>query len=105
MGLRPSAIRFYEASGLIPAPARRSGQRFYDRETIDRLRTIMVARGLGFSIGEIKKLSAIGMDARREAAKARASSLRMLIEELETTATRLDELSGCDCALGDACRL
>lgn len=105
MGLRPSAIRYYEASGLIPAPARRSGRRFYDRETIDRLRTMVVARELGFSIGEIKHLSAIDKDARREAAKTRASSLRVLIEQLEKTATRLDELSICDCALEGACRL
>lgn len=105
MGLRPSAIRYYEASGLIPAPARRSGQRFYDRETIDRLRTIMVARELGFSIGEIKHLSAIDPDARRAAARTRASSVRVLIGQLEIAAARLDELSSCDCALEGACRL
>lgn len=105
VGLRPSAIRYYEAAGLIPAPVRRSGRRLYDRQIVDRLRTIMVARELGFSISEIKRLSAIGVDARREAAKARASSLRVLIDELEITASRLEYLSGCECARGGACRL
>ncbi|MGN6810513.1 MAG: MerR family DNA-binding transcriptional regulator, partial [Thermomicrobiales bacterium] len=29
-GLRPSALRYYEAAGLLPAPARVSGRRRYD---------------------------------------------------------------------------
>jgi MerR family redox-sensitive transcriptional activator SoxR len=104
-GVRTSAIRYYEASGLLPAPARRSGQRLYDLEAVKRLRTIVVARGLGFSIREIKALSVIDIRARREVAQAKASSLRILIAELGTTATRLDELSNCDCVSGSACRL
>lgn len=102
-GVRPSAIRYYEACKLMPAPARRSGRRLYDREALDRLKTIMLARELGFSIREIKALSVIDTRARQDAARARASSVRLLIEELETTATRLETLSDCDCDYGNAC--
>jgi|CXWL01.1.fsa_nt_gi DNA-binding transcriptional MerR regulator len=104
-GVRPSAIRYYEACRLLPAPARRSGQRRYDRETMERLKTIVAARLLGFSIREIGDLSEMDIHAQREVAKARASSVRALIAELRTTAARLDELSNCVCASGGVCRL
>ncbi len=29
-GLRPSALRYYEEAGLLPAPARVNGRRRYD---------------------------------------------------------------------------
>ena len=55
-GIATSAIRYYEAEGLIPKPGRRSGQRVYDETVVDRLALIEVAKGAGFTIGEVKKL-------------------------------------------------
>lgn len=55
-GIRPSAIRYYESSGLLPAPRRSSGQRRYDAGVLQRLAIIQLAQEAGFSIAEIKSL-------------------------------------------------
>lgn len=54
-GLATSAIRFYEQSGLL-APAQRAanGYRSYPPETVERLRFIQVAQGLGFSLDSLR---------------------------------------------------
>jgi len=56
VGLRTSAIRFYESVGLLPKPPRRSGWRRYDPSILDRLQVIQAAREVGFSIDEIRTL-------------------------------------------------
>jgi MerR family transcriptional regulator, redox-sensitive transcriptional activator SoxR len=33
-GIRPSALRYYESIGLLPAPTRVSGRRRYDERTV-----------------------------------------------------------------------
>ena len=56
VGLRPSAIRYYEQIGLLP-PAERSGnQRRYDATILYRLAIIQRARQLGFTLDEIRQL-------------------------------------------------
>jgi DNA-binding transcriptional MerR regulator len=49
-----SSIRFYEARGLLPRPARRpNGYRDYDERSLEIIAFINRARGLGFSLAEI----------------------------------------------------
>jgi len=56
VGLRPSAIRYYEQIGLLP-PAQRVGkQRRYDTTALYRLAIIQRARQLGFTLDEIRQL-------------------------------------------------
>ncbi len=56
-------IRFYERQGLIPDPPRRSsGYRQYPEDTLGRLRFIMRAKELGFSLKEISELLALRVD-------------------------------------------
>jgi MerR family redox-sensitive transcriptional activator SoxR len=56
LGIRPSAIRYYEDEGLL-APARQSGgQRAFDPPAVARLQVIHTARQLGFSLEEIRQL-------------------------------------------------
>ena len=52
--LNSSAIRYYEKIGLLPAPARRSGQRRYSSESLDRVLLIKFAGEMGFSLPEVK---------------------------------------------------
>jgi len=52
--LNASAIRYYEKLGLLPAPARTSGQRRYSAESLDRVLLIRFAGEMGFSLPEIK---------------------------------------------------
>ena len=58
MGLRPSAIRYYERLGLIPKAPRLSGRRRYDERVLERLAMVRFAQHVGFSIAEIKVLLA-----------------------------------------------
>lgn len=50
-------IRFYERQGLLqPVLRRDSGYRVYDDGSLKRLHFIVHAKGLGFSLAEIKEL-------------------------------------------------
>ena len=53
-GLRPSALRYYEDAGLLPAPARLNGRRRYDADVFDRLAAIRLAQAAGFTVAEIR---------------------------------------------------
>jgi len=57
VGVAPSAIRFYEAAGLLDAEARtEAGYRVYGARAADRLRFIRRGRSLGLKLSEIKRL-------------------------------------------------
>jgi MerR family transcriptional regulator, copper efflux regulator len=56
VGLRPSALRFYEQSGLLPAQRSDSGYRLYDNEAVERLRFIGSGKRLGLPLAEIRDL-------------------------------------------------
>lgn len=55
-GLAPSALRYYERVGILPAPDRISGQRRYDSSVLGRLAVIDVAKQAGFTMNEIRTL-------------------------------------------------
>jgi MerR family redox-sensitive transcriptional activator SoxR len=112
-GLRQSAIRYYEAEGLLPIAPRRSGWRTFDPGVVDRLRAIQLARELGFSLAEIRTLlTGFSPDtppserwrhlARRklpeiDALVQRATAMRRLLEK----GLRCDCVSVHDCVLYD----
>jgi MerR family redox-sensitive transcriptional activator SoxR len=56
VGLRTSAIRYYEQIGLIAPPERVSGQRRYDASVFYRLSIVQRAQQSGFTLEEIQEL-------------------------------------------------
>ena len=52
-GLSVSAIRFYEAKGLVKPTRNKSGQRSFQRSDIRRLSFVLIAQQLGFPLEEI----------------------------------------------------
>jgi MerR family transcriptional regulator, copper efflux regulator len=59
VGLRPSALRFYEAEGLLtPSAHSEAGYRLYSPAAEDTLRFIQRAQRLGFALADIKALLA-----------------------------------------------
>src|SRR5260221_13158794 len=55
-GVAPSALRYYERLGLLPAPLRSSGRRRYTDAVLVRLRVIAFAQGCGFPLREVREL-------------------------------------------------
>lgn len=59
-GVTAKAIRFYEAAGVLPPPARgTNGYRLYGSDAVDLLRFVKQAQGLGLTLAEIKEIVAI----------------------------------------------
>jgi len=56
VGLRPSAIRYYEQIGVLLPAQRISGQRRYDPAILNRLAVVQRARQSGFTLDEIRQL-------------------------------------------------
>jgi arsenate reductase len=56
-GISPSGVRWYEASGILPAPARReNGYREYDETDLSRLTLILALRRLGLTPADAGRL-------------------------------------------------
>ncbi len=86
-GLPVDTIRYYERSGLLPAPSRRpSGYRSYETDALHRLRFIHRAKALGFTLAEIDELLTLGrgedMQAVRAAARRKLADLDRRLPEL-----------------------
>jgi len=56
VGLRPSAIRYYEQMKILPAAQRMSGQRRYDVTAVHQLAVLRRAQEVGFTLDEIRQL-------------------------------------------------
>ena len=56
VGLRPSAVRYYERIGILPPAQRVSGKRRYDENEVNRLAVVQFARQTGFTLNEIRQL-------------------------------------------------
>lgn len=56
VGVRTSALRYYERIGLLPAARRVNGQRRYGAESVQLLRVLQLAQRSGFTIAEMQTL-------------------------------------------------
>ncbi|WP_211461861.1 MerR family transcriptional regulator [Collimonas silvisoli] len=102
-GMAPSAIRYYEQSGLLPKPERGSnGYRDYAEAAVERLRRIQMAQSLGFSLDAIRSVFASDeelskdellrkLDGRLQEIKQLMDTLREQQQHLRTLRTTLRE--------------
>ena len=108
-GLAPSSIRYYESAGLLPKPARQSGQRRYGPEATARLKIIQLARDAGFTIAQTRTFLGGGTDGRTPAARWRAlaqqklAEIDALSERLARMRTLLDSSFHCGCLRIEDC--
>lgn len=85
-------IRYYEDVGLLPlAPRAENGYRLYDTEDVQRLRFIRNARGLGFSLGDLKEVVAL-RDQGEAPCRYVAHLLEVKAAEIEERIRQLQEL-------------
>ena len=111
-GVAVSAIRFYEAKGLVAALRTSGNQRRFLRADIRRISFILIAQGMGLSLEEIAaELARLPGERTPNAADwARISkSLRARIDAriaaLERTRANLDGCIGCGCLSLKRCAL
>lgn len=90
LGIRTSAVRFYERQGLVASECLPNGYRVFDREAVDILRFINRAKEFGFSIGEIREILAL----RRGGTEPCGCVTEMIERNLMEIDRRIAELSG-----------
>ena len=107
--VRVSLIRYYEDIGLLPEPARVSGQRRYDDSVLRRLAVIDVAQRAGLSLDEIRVLVDHGNDPMsdrlRELAERRLPEIDALIDRAQRVRSWLESATSCGCESIDQCAL
>jgi MerR family redox-sensitive transcriptional activator SoxR len=103
VGLRPSAIRYYEKFGILPPPQRRSGQRRYDTTVLYRLAVIQRARQTGFTLDEIRELffgfhnDTPAGNRWRKMSERKLAELEASVDLIKTMQRLLQRLQECNC--------
>jgi MerR family redox-sensitive transcriptional activator SoxR len=111
-GLAVSAIRFYEAKGLISSERTDGGQRRFRRDVLRRLAFVQAAQRVGLSLDEIgDALAALPAHAGPTPQQWSEMSARWrpMVDErirlLERLRSDLEECIGCGCLSVASCRL
>ena len=111
-GVAASALRFYEAKGLIGATRSGGGQRRYARDVLRRVSFIKVAQQVGLSLEEIGEAMSSLPENRTPTKRdwERLSSgwrprIDAQIALLERLRDRLDGCIGCGCLSLNVCQL
>ena len=108
-GIRPSALRYYESVGLLPAPARVSGRRRYADDVLPRLALIAAAQQMGFTVAEIGTLlHGFSPDTPASArwrvlATQKVPEVEALIIRAQGMKRLLEDALTCGCLTLDAC--
>jgi MerR family transcriptional regulator, redox-sensitive transcriptional activator SoxR len=111
-GVATSAIRFYEARGLIASERTTGNQRRYLKSTLRRVAFIRTAQRVGLSLEEIGEALATLPDSRtptksdwHRLSKAWRPRLDEQIRRIELLRDRLDGCIGCGCLSLKSCAL
>lgn len=108
-GVRPSAIRYYERLGLLPAPRRVNGRRAYGTEVAPRLALVMAAQQMGFTLAEIHTLiqgfspETTAGERWRSLATRKLPEVEALIERAQGMKRVLEEMLHCECPTLEVC--
>jgi MerR family redox-sensitive transcriptional activator SoxR len=110
VGLRPSAIRYYEQIGILLPAQRISGQRRYDPAVLYRLVVIQRARQIGFTLNEIRQLFfgfrklTPASERWKKLSRRKLDELELLMGQIRTMQQLLQKLmQNCHCNTLDQC--
>lgn len=109
VGLRPSAIRYYEQIGILVPAQRSGGQRRYDSTVLYRLAVIQRARQIGFTLEEIRQLffgfrkGTPASQRWKTMTKRKLAELEVLTERIQAMQSVLRRLQNCPCKALDQC--
>src|SRR5438445_793072 len=118
-GLAPSAVRYYEQLGLLPAPGRTaSGYRSFADDSVDRLAFIRSAQAVGLTLAEVGQVLGVRdageapcrvvtelIDQRHAEVSARIAELQALERELTQVRKRAKRLEPRDCDPSGICHV
>jgi MerR family redox-sensitive transcriptional activator SoxR len=111
-GVSVSALRFYEAEGMVAPTRSAGGQRRFARDALRRIAFIRVAQRVGLTLDEIRAALATLPDQRTPTAadwarlsRAWKAGLDERIRLLECLRDDLSSCIGCGCLSLQACRL
>lgn len=100
-GVGVETVRFYEREGLLPEPPRTGGgYRVYDADAVRRVRFILRAKELGFTLAETKELLELRVTDPAACGDVEATA-RAKITDIEA---RIQELERIRAVLGDLVR-
>ncbi|MBP2278525.1 MerR family transcriptional regulator [Sphingomonas sp. PL20] len=98
-GVRKDTIRYYERTGLLPAPQRTSaGYRVYHPSDVDRIKFVRTAQGLGYTLTETQALllvragDILGGSQILAVTRLKLREAQARVEQLERIETRLAQL-------------
>jgi MerR family redox-sensitive transcriptional activator SoxR len=97
-GVATSAMRYYEELGLLPAPARVSGQRRYPESAVELVGMILLLRDVGFSLAEQKTFAAsrgVALDEWRQLARRKLAELDAQIAKARAAREAIDHALRC----------
>ncbi len=110
-GISPSGVRWYEAAGILPTPARReNGYRAYTDADLSRLRLVLTLRRLGLRATDAGRLAArciegsVGEDDLTALLADQQQAIARQREELERAEIELRDLETTIAAAGAARR-
>lgn len=118
-GLAPSAVRYYEQLGLLPAPQRTaSGYRSYAEDAVERVSFIRSAQAVGLTLAEVRQVLGVRdageapcrvvtelIDRRHAEVCSRIAELRVLERELTQLRERAARLEPRDCDPSGICHV
>jgi MerR family redox-sensitive transcriptional activator SoxR len=110
-GLNTSAIRYYEANGVLPEPGRQNGHRRYGPDAVRRLEVLDVAKRAGFSLDEARVLlqsteaGTPAFESLRELAARKLPEVEALITRAQAMRNWLLTATDCSCSSLDVCAL
>jgi DNA-binding transcriptional MerR regulator len=102
-GLPASTIRYWERIGVLPRPARASGQRDYRPDALYRVAVLKLAQSCGFDLDEMRRLlhgfrpNTVASERWRELGRRKRQDLDCRIARLEAMRDVLDRVLGCRC--------
>ncbi|MEZ7124973.1 MerR family transcriptional regulator [Nonomuraea sp. AD125B] len=91
-GVATSALRYWEQLGLLPAPARVSGQRRYPPSAVELVGVVLLLRDVGFTLREVKAFLASRTpagDDRRELYQRKLAELDQRIAQAQVARTAI----------------
>ncbi|HLW51988.1 MAG TPA: MerR family transcriptional regulator [Candidatus Angelobacter sp.] len=110
IGLKASAIRYYEQIGILPPARRSSGQRRYDSTVLYRLAVVQRARQMGFTLDEIRRLffgfrkAVTASDRWKKLSEKKLADLELLAAQIREMQRLLKSMSeDCNCHTLDQC--